>query len=303
MQENSGTSQSPWFMAIRPKTLPAAAAPVITGSALAFAHNSCDGLITIACLLSALLLQIGSNLANDVYDYEKGADVGERLGPTRVTQAGLLRPNQVKAGMWFVFGITSLLGIFLILKGGWPILVLGVAAIFSAIAYTGGPYPLGYHGWGDLFVFIFFGLGATVGTFYVQTGTVVPYVWWMAAAMGSLTVSILVVNNLRDIENDRIVGKRTLAVRFGIRGAHLEYFLMMIFAYSVPLITWVTGLASSWGLMTWLSIPLAIRWSLFITHRSGKALNNALAGTGQNELIYAILFALGTCLAVLTNYA
>jgi 1,4-dihydroxy-2-naphthoate octaprenyltransferase len=280
-------------MAIRPKTLPAAAAPVITGSALAFSNNSFDVFIAIACLLSALLLQIGSNLANDVFDFEKGADAGDRLGPIRVTQAGLLTPKQVKMGMWVVFGITALLGLYLTLKGGWPILILGIAAILSAIAYTGGPYPLGYHGLGDVFVFIFFGLGATAGSFYLQVGAVATSVWWMAAAMGCLTVSILVVINLRDIEFDRFVEKRTMAVRLGVRGAHNEYFIMMIIAYCVPLLIWVTGMASAWGMVTWLSIPLAIYWARFITRNTGKALNRALAGTGQIELLYSILFAFG----------
>jgi 1,4-dihydroxy-2-naphthoate octaprenyltransferase len=250
-------------------------------------------------LVSALLLQIGSNLANDVYDFEKGADTGERLGPIRVTQAGLLQPNQVKAGMWFVFGIAALLGILLVLIGGWIILVLGVAAIISAIAYTGGPYPLGYHGFGDLFVFIFFGLGATVGTFYLQTGVVVPNIWWVAAAMGCLTVSILIVNNLRDMENDRNVGKKTLVVRLGKRWAFIEYILMLSIAYGVPLVTWIMGLSTPWVMVTWLSIPLAVRWTMFINNNSGKDLNKALAGTGQNELIYSILFAIGTVVAVL----
>jgi 1,4-dihydroxy-2-naphthoate octaprenyltransferase len=286
-------------MAIRPKTLPASTAPVIAGSALAFANNSFSFPIAIACLVSALLLQIGSNLANDVYDFEKGADSGERLGPIRVTQAGLLRPNQVKAGMWFVFGITTLLGIFLIYKGGWIILVLGVAAIISAIAYTGGPYPLGYHGLGDLFVFIFFGLGATVGTFYLQTGSVVPNIWWVATAMGCLTVSILIVNNLRDMENDQKVGKKTLVVRLGKRWAYGEYILMLSIAYGVPLVTWIMGLSTPWVMLTWFSIPSAFRWTMFIINNSGKALNKALAGTGQNELIYAILFTIGTVVAVL----
>jgi len=153
-----------WLLASRPKTLPAAAAPIIVGSALTYADGSFRPLIALICLLTALLLQIGSNLANDVFDYEKGTDQGERLGPTRVTQSGLLTPGEVKRGMMVVFGISAALGLYLISVGGWPILILGVAAILSAIAYTGGPYPLGYHGLGDLFVFIFFGLVAVTGT-------------------------------------------------------------------------------------------------------------------------------------------
>jgi len=302
MSTNGTSVKFPWLIAIRPKTLPAAAAPVITGSALAFANHSFNGFIALACLVSALLLQIGSNLANDVFDYEKGADSGNRLGPTRVTQAGILSSKQVKAGIWFVFGLTALIGFYLTLRGGWPILILGVTAILSAIAYTGGPYPLGYHGFGDLFVFIFFGLGATTGTYYLQVGTVGPVVWWMASAMGCLTVSILVVNNLRDIENDRRVKKMTMAVRFGAKGAKIEYAVMLFFAYSIPLITWLLGVGSPWGMVTWFSIPLAVYWVRFINRNIGLALNKALAGTGQIELFYAVLFAMGMSLSVVTKF-
>jgi 1,4-dihydroxy-2-naphthoate octaprenyltransferase len=267
---------------------------------MAFADNHFKPGPALICLLVALFLQIGSNLANDVFDYEKGADAGERLGPTRVTQAGLLTPNQVKWGMWGVFGVTSRLGISLIIVGGWQILVVGVTAILSAIAYTGGPFPLGYHGLGDLFVFVFFGLAATAGSYYIQAGAVTSSVWWMAAAMGFLTVNILVVNNLRDIENDRAVNKKTLAVRFGTKGARVEYIILMIAAYLIPVYVWGTGITSLWGLITWVSLPIAIRWARFVTQKSGRALNQALAGTGQVELIYALLYTLGMILSGLT---
>jgi 1,4-dihydroxy-2-naphthoate octaprenyltransferase len=292
---------SPWVIAIRPKTLPAAAAPVIVGSALAYSAHSLDLIVALVCLLSALLLQIGSNLANDVFDYEKGADSGDRLGPIRATQSGLLSPGQVKGGMWLVFGLTAIVGVYLIFRGGWPILFLGIAAILSAIAYTGGPYPLGYHGFGDLFVFVFFGLGATTGTYYLQVGFIEPVVWWLASAMGCLTVSILVVNNLRDIENDRRVSKMTLAVRLGAKGAKIEYVLMLSAAYSIPLVTWKWGFLSPWGMLTWFSIPLTIHWIGFIYRHSGIALNKALAGTGQIELIYALLFTIGMVFSKLTG--
>jgi 1,4-dihydroxy-2-naphthoate octaprenyltransferase len=292
------TLGNPWLLAIRPKTLSAAVAPVIVGSTMAYADSHLMLLPAFACMLSAILLQIGSNLANDVFDYEKGADKGERLGPTRVTQAGLLTSNQVKLGMCFAFGVAALLGVYLIIVGGWPILILGLAAILSAVAYTGGPYPLGYHGLGDLFVFIFFGLSATAGTYYLQVGIVSSPVWWMAVAMGFLTINILVINNMRDIENDRRVNKMTLAVKLGMTGARIEFYGLITFAYLIPLGIWITDLATPWVMLTWLSIPLAIKWVRFITINSGKALNNALEGAGRIELMYSFLFAIGIIISV-----
>lgn len=251
----------------------------------------------LVCLVAALLLQVGSNLANDVFDYEKGADTGERMGPIRVTQAGLLSPAAVKRGMWLVFGVTAMLGLYLVWVRGWVILVLGLAAIVSAIAYTGGPFPLGYHGLGDVFVFIFFGLAATAGTYYVQSGVVSATAWWMAIAMGFLTVNILVVNNLRDIASDRRAEKRTLAVRFGARAALAQYGILAMGAYAVPLGLWTMGSLSAWGLLPEVTLPLAIYWWVFIRNHTGRVLNKALAGSGQLELFYALLFAVGMILA------
>ncbi len=299
MPQNSLTKLKTWLLASRPKTLPAAAAPVIVGTALAFSDSSFRFAPALACLLAALLLQIGSNLANDVFDYEKGADQEERFGPTRVTQAGLLTPGQVKRGMMIIFGLSAFLGLYLISVGGWPILFLGVAAILSAIAYTGGPYPLGYHGLGDLFVFIFFGLAAVAGTYYVQVGTVAQPVWGMAVAMGLLTVAILVVNNLRDIESDRNSNKRTLAVRFGERSARLEYTICLIGAYLIPVALWGAGNLPLLGLLVFLTIPTSIRLVQAVYTDTGKALNKTLAGTGRLELFYALSFALGLIIATL----
>jgi 1,4-dihydroxy-2-naphthoate polyprenyltransferase len=293
MSENHPTRLQIWLLASRPKTLPAAAAPVIVGTALAYAGQSLKIGPALACLLAALLLQIGSNLANDVFDYEKGADQGERHGPMRVTQAGFLKSGEVKRGMFLVFGIAALLGLYLTFVGGWPILILGVAAIISAIAYTGGPYPLGYHGLGDLFVFIFFGLAAVAGTYFVQVLAIPTPVWWMSVSMGLLTVAILVVNNLRDIENDRRVGKRTLAVRLGVNGARLEYVFCLLGAYIIPVALWGNGQLPLLGLLVLLTIPTAMKMVRAMCSESGRALNKTLAGTGQLELYYALSFALG----------
>jgi 1,4-dihydroxy-2-naphthoate octaprenyltransferase len=263
------------------------------GSALAW-H---DGLFrldaALACLLTALLLQIGSNLANDVFDFERGTDTPERLGPVRVTQAGLLTPSQVKVGMAIVFGLAALFGLYLAWLGGWPIIIIGIAAILSAIAYTGGPFPLGYHGLGDLFVFIFFGLASTAGTYYVQAGSVSTAAWWMTIPPGLIITAILVVNNLRDIENDRKAGKHTLAVIMGEQGTRIQYLICMIAAYLVmPLATWM-GVIPSSALLTWLSLPLAIRTTRIVFTQRGRPLNAALAGTGQVALMFSILFWVG----------
>ena len=282
-----------WLLAARPRTLPAAAAPVIVGAAVAWSEHVFAPGPALAALLGALLLQIGANLANDVFDFKRGADATGRLGPTRVTQAGLLTPRQVLNGMWAIFALAALDGLYLIWVGGWPIVVIGVLSILAAIAYTGGPFPLGYKGLGDLFVFIFFGLAAVCGTYYVQAGTVSLAVVWMAVPMGLLTTNILVVNNLRDIDTDRAAGKHTLAVRLGRRGAQIEYLLLLILAYAIPLGLAMGGLFSFWVMLTWLSIPLAVSLWGQMWREKGRALNATLAGTARLELVYSVLLSVG----------
>jgi 1,4-dihydroxy-2-naphthoate polyprenyltransferase len=282
-----------WLLAIRPRTLPAAAAGVVMGGALAW-H---DGFLRLdaflACLFAALLLQIGSNLANDVFDFERGTDTPERLGPTRVTQAGLLRPSEVKFGMAVVFGLAALFGLYLAWLGGLPIIIVGVAAILSAIAYTGGPFPLGYYGLGDIFVFIFFGLASVAGTYYVQAGLISRAAWWMAIPPGSIITAILVVNNLRDLENDRKAGKHTLAVMLGERKTKIQYVLCMVTAYLVlPLAAWL-GIVPWASMLAWLSLPIAYRAARVTLTQKGRPLNAALAGTGQAALAFSLLFWVG----------
>jgi len=282
-----------WLLAARPKTLPAAAAPVIVGTAVAISQNVFSFWPALAALLGALLIQIGANFANDVFDFKKGADTTERLGPLRVTQAGLLSPGQVLAGMWLTFGLAAGVGLYLVYVGGWPIVLIGVLSILSAIAYTGGPFPLGYHGLGDLFVFIFFGLAAVGGTYYVQALAVSAAAWWAAVPLGLLSTAILVVNNLRDIDTDRAAGKKTLAVRLGRRGAQIEYLLLLGASYLVPPLMWGLGLASGWIMLSWLSLPTAWPLVRFILHEKGRPLNKALAGTARLELLFGVFFALG----------
>ena len=281
------------MLAARPKTLPAAAAPVVVGTSVAINEGVYHPGPALAALLGALLLQIGSNLANDVFDYKKGADTTKRLGPMRVTQAGLLTPTQVLVGMWTVFGLAALIGLYLIWVGGWPVVVIGLASIAAAVAYTGGPFPLGYHGLGDLFVFIFFGLVAVCGSYYVQAGTISWLAVWSAVPVGVLVVNILVVNNLRDIDTDRAAGKKTLAVRLGSRGAQSEYLLLLALAYLVPLLLWLLGKTSPWVMLAWLSLPAAWRPTRLVLTENGSILNQALAGTARLALIFALLFSVG----------
>lgn len=286
-----------WRLAIRPKTLPAAAAPVLVGTAVAISEGHFRLVPALAALVGALLLQIGSNLANDLFDYKKGADTTERLGPLRVTQAGLLSPRQVGMGAGLVFGMAALVGLYLTLIGGWPILLLGLLAILSAVAYTGGPFPLGYHGLGELFVFIFFGLVAVCGTYYVQVLAVSATAWWSAVPVGLLASAILVVNNLRDIASDRAVGKRTLAVRLGVRGARIEYLVLLGAAYLIPLLIWALGSAKGWVLLSWLSLLVARRPVEWVLGQEGRILNRALAGTARLELVFALLLSAGLILS------
>jgi 1,4-dihydroxy-2-naphthoate octaprenyltransferase len=282
-----------WILAIRPRTLPAAAAGVVMGCAVAWRDGFFRLDAALACLFAALLLQIGSNLANDVFDFERGTDTPERLGPTRVTQAGMLTPLQVKIGMGVVFALAALLGLYLAWLGGLPIILIGIAAIISAIAYTGGPFPLGYHGLGDIFVFIFFGLAAVAGTYYVQAGSVSAAAWWMSVPPGLIITAILVVNNLRDIDNDRKGKKHTLAVVFGETFTKAEYLLCMAGAYLVlPLAAWL-GIVSWFSLLAWGSLPLAFRAARTVFTQKGRPLNAALAGTGQTAFVFSLLFWVG----------
>ena len=282
-----------WLIAARPKTLPAAAAPVILGSAVAFAEGGFRPGPALAALAGALLLQIGANFANDFFDYKKGADTSARLGPLRVTQSGLLSGRQVVAGMAVVFGLAALIGIYLIMAGGWPVAVIGLLSVMAALAYTGGPYPLGYNGLGEVFVFIFFGLVATCGTTYVQTGTVSAAALYAAISIGLLISAILVVNNLRDIETDRASGKRTQAVRLGEHGSLREYNTLLGLAYAGLAFSVVTRAVSPWALLAFGSAPLAISLARQVAVTRGRELNRLLGATGQLVLLFSVLYSVG----------
>jgi 1,4-dihydroxy-2-naphthoate polyprenyltransferase len=285
-----------WLLAARPRTLPAAAAPVLVAVALALRAGVFHLPAALACLLISLLMQIGANFANDLFDHERGTDTPDRLGPTRVTATGLISPAQMRIGTVFVFGLAALLGIFLALRGGWPIVILGLVIILAALTYTGGPFPYGYYGLGDIFVFLSFGVAAVCGTYYAQALTVAPVVWWASAPLGLLIINILVVNNTRDIPTDTVAHKRTLAVLLGRKAMHAEYLLCLVGAYLIPLGLWLFGTLSWGGLLAWLSIPRAVTLYREFSHSEGRALNQTLGGTAQLALIYAVLFSAGILL-------
>jgi 1,4-dihydroxy-2-naphthoate polyprenyltransferase len=282
-----------WLMAIRVPTLPAAVVPVLVGSATALSDGMFKPLAFLAALLAALLIQIGTNLANDYFDHQKGADTAARLGPTRVTQAGLVAPGTVRNAMLLSFGLAALCGAYLISVGGWPILVIGVLSIAAGILYTGGPFPLGYNGLGDLFTFVFFGLVAVVGTDYLHTGAFRWLAVLAALPVAMLVTAILVVNNLRDAPTDRQAGKRTLAVIFGERFARAEYALLLILTYVLLPVIWMWGGASPATLLPWLSVPLAMALLDVVGKQRGRPLNKALAGTARLHMLFGALLALG----------
>lgn len=283
-----------WFMAIRPKTLPAAAAPVIMATAMAFGDGVHDFPTAFLCFLTALLLQIGTNLVNDYCDFKKGADAAGRIGPTRVMQAGLVKPSTMLAAIVITFLLVMAISWLLIERGGKPIAIIAAASILSAILYTAGPLPLGYIGLGELFVLIFFGPVAVAGTYYLQSYEMNPAVVLAGLGPGFLAAAVLVVNNLRDIESDERVGKRTLAVRFGAGFAKSLYLFCLITAAIVPVFVY-TYMEDHVGLLI---VPLFLYLTIAVvstvhTKTDGPSLNSALAYTAQLLLIYSLLFGIG----------
>ncbi len=282
----------PWLLAARPATLPAAIVPVLVGTAAAAGPGDVRLGPFLGALLGSLLIQVGTNFANDVFDFRKGADTADRLGPVRITQSGMASPSRVLAATYVTFGLAAMVGLYLVAVGGWPILVVGVLSILAGLAYTGGPWPLGYHGLGDVFVFVFFGLVAVVGSAYLQTLAIAPLAVAASIPVGLLVTAILVVNNLRDVDTDRAVGKRTLAVRLGRRATRVEYGVLVAGAYVIPLALFLAG-AMRWSfLLPWLTIPLAASLVRLVATEQGRPLNRALKGTGQLHLLFGLLFAL-----------
>ncbi|MCE1253036.1 MAG: 1,4-dihydroxy-2-naphthoate polyprenyltransferase [Anaerolineae bacterium] len=283
-----------WILAARPRTLPAAVAPVLVAWGLAIRYNAFRPDAALVLLLIALLLQINANLINDVIDYQKGLDTAERLGPLRMTQAGLLSPRQVWTGVAVVFALAGLAGLYLTLIAGLPVIIMGLAAFVGALAYSTGPFPLASKGVGELAVLAFFGFLAVCGSVFVMMGSVPALAWWCATAVGALTVNILVVNNLRDIDNDRKAGRRNIPVVFGYAGGEAEYIGMQVLAYVIPLLVWLSGLAGITILLPWLSLWYAFRLARAIHNRpQGRQFNPLLGSTAQLVLFYSLLMAVG----------
>ena len=281
-----------WIAAARLRTLPAAVVPVVVGTACAAASGGVALGPALAALAGALAIQIGTNFANDVFDAERGADGPDRIGPLRAVAAGLISPGAMKRAMIAAFGVATLLGVYLVAVAGWPVVAIGAASVISGIAYTGGPWPLGYHGLGDLFVLVFFGFVAVCGTAFVQLGRVPDLAIAASVPVGALATAILVVNNLRDRATDERAGKRTLAVRLGRRGALIEYAALVAIAYAVPAVLAAGGrLAVALPL---LSAPIAaLRVRALIAASDGPAFNHCLAATAQLLLLFGGLFAAG----------
>ena len=287
-----------WMLATRPRTLPAAVSPVMVGTAMAVADGKFEFMPAFAALLGALLLQIGVNLANDYFDFKKGIDTSERLGPVRVTQSGLISPDRVRLAMIVIFSGAFAVGLYLTAVAGWPVLAGGMACILASLAYSGGPFPLASHGLGDLFVFIFFGLVAVCGTYYVQALQVTTQVLWLSVPVGFLITAIIVVNNLRDIPTDRKSGKNTLAVILGERGTKLEYLLLVTGAYIMPAAFFFSGGFSVWVLLPMISIPLSIPNIIAVHKDKGPSLNPVLAKTAALSLLFSLLLAAGLVISI-----
>lgn len=290
-------SMGAWILAARPATLTAAAAPVLVGTACAWQAGSFRAGPALAALAGAFLIQIGTNFTNDLFDFKKGADREDRIGPVRATQSGLLAPSQVRLGMILSFAVAMLAGIYLSVVGGWPIVVIGIVSILSGIAYTAGPYPLGYNGLGDLFVFLFFGFVAVCGTAFVQMGYVPVTAVFASVPIGALTTAILVVNCVRDCKQDRRAGKKTIPVRFGRDAGCAEYVALLVVAYLAPVAFLVAGLATAWILLPIVTLPLAAGATRTLyTSTDGPTLNRALITTARLLLLYALLLSAGLLL-------
>jgi len=283
-----------WFKSTRPRTLPAAAAPVIIGLALAFYENKINLFIAILTLVAALLIQIGTNFANDYFDFIKGTDTDKRVGPVRLIQAGLIRKNEMLAAFIITFILAAAIGVFLVIRGGWPILLVGIFAIIFGILYTAGPAPLGYIGLGDIFVFIFFGIISVTGTFYLQTLRINTLVLIASLAPGLLSMAILTANNIRDIKTDREAGKKTLIARFGYNFGLYEYLFCIIAAHIIPIVLVIITKSHYFSLISVLTVIMAVKpVKILLSRPEPRYIIPVLGKTGQILLIFSILFSIG----------
>jgi 1,4-dihydroxy-2-naphthoate octaprenyltransferase len=289
-----------WLMAARPRTLPAAVAPVLVGTALAATEGHLHWLRFVAAMLGALFIQVGTNLSNDYSDARRGADTEDRLGPVRVTAGGLVPPRRVLVATYVAFGLAVLAGAYLVATAGWELLLVGAASILAGVLYTGGPRPYGYEGLGEVFVFLFFGVVAVSGSYFAQTKGMEWEALVLSVPVGLLAAAILVVNNVRDLETDRRAGKRTLAVRLGRARARTLYGVMVYVAFVAAQVPWVAGSRdlSPWLLLCLAALPLAVPIVRLVrTRTDGPSLNGALARTGMLQLVFCVLLSTGILLS------
>ena len=286
-------------MAARVRTLPVSVAPVLVGTALA----QPEGHVfhpprLLAALVGALFIQIGTNLSNDYSDARRGADTEDRLGPVRVSAGGLVPPGRVLVATYVSFGIAVLAGAYLVAVAGWELLLVGAASILAGVLYTGGPRPYGYEGLGEVFVFLFFGIVAVTGSFFVQVGHLRWVAFALAVPVGLLAAAVLVVNNLRDVDTDRRAGKRTLAVKLGRERTRELYAAVVYGAYLLTTVTWLFSGLAPWLLLPWLTLPVAAPVVRLVRNRNdGPSLNQALAKTGILQLAFCCLLAAGLLLS------
>ena len=283
-----------WLMAARVRTLPAAIGPVLVGTALAGYQNVFHPLRFFAALVGAVFIQVGTNLSNDYSDARRGADTEDRLGPVRITAGGLVPPRQVLLATYISFGVAVAAGAYLVVVAGWELLLVGAASILAGVLYTGGPRPYGYEGLGEVFVFLFFGIVAVAGSYFVQVKHLEWEAFALAVPVGLVAAGILMVNNVRDIETDWRAGKRTLAVRLGRRRARGLFALTIYAAYVLLFVTWVFGPLTAWVMLPWLTIPVGAEIVREVRNRvDGPSLNRALAQTGMLQLAFCMLLSAG----------
>ncbi len=285
-----------WVLAGRPKTLLAAVVPVLVGSALAINKGKFIFLYSAVALICSLLIQVGTNYVNDLYDFLKGADTVKRKGPLRVLASGLISVNEMKIGSVLVFLTAFLLGLYLVYVGGVVVLVIGILSILAGIAYTAGPFPLAYNGLGDLFVFIFFGVVGTIGTYYVQTKEFSFISFLTSIPVGALITNILVVNNFRDIEEDKAAGKKTLAVLFGRDFTRYQFIFLILASFLTPVILFFFFSFNIWIFLPYLTIPIAYKLISMLYTFDGLQLNKTLELTAKFSAMFGLLFSVGLTL-------
>jgi 1,4-dihydroxy-2-naphthoate polyprenyltransferase len=290
------TKLNSWILASRPKTLLAAVVPVMVGSSLAINSGKFLPFVSLAALICSLLIQIGTNFTNDLYDYLKGADTKLRKGPARVLANGLISVKEMKAGIFITFFLAFILGLYLVYVGGVIILIIGIISIIAGLAYTAGPYPLAYKGLGDIFVFMFFGLIGTMGTFYLHTNEISWPSFFAAIPVGALITNILVVNNFRDIEEDRIAGKNTLAVKLGKSFTQYQFIFLILASFFTPLVLFLFYDFNTWIFLPYFTLPVAYNIIRMLFTLDGIYLNKTLELTAKLSALYGLLFSAGLIL-------